>query len=311
MSAPHRPIQSASRDHWDTAETLAGATHWLLEHQGATVVVKYGGHAMTDPELQAAFASDVLFLRLAGLKPVVVHGGGPQISNMLERLGIESEFVGGYRVTTPAAIDVVRMVLTGQVQRELVTLINRHGPYAVGMSGEDAGLFTARKRLVEVDGQQVDIGRVGDIVAVSPQSVQDLLDNGVIPVVSSLACDDNGDTYNVNADEAAADLAVALGARKLVVLTDVPGMYRSWPDDPTVVAVITTEELRKVLPTLTSGMIPKMKACLDAIDGGISRAHVIDGTAAHALLVELFTDAGVGTMVVPLTDPAADQGWQM
>lgn len=146
---------------------------------------------------------------------------------------------------------------------------------------------------------------------VSPQPVQELLDSGLIPVVSSLACDANGDTYNVNADEAAADLAIALGARKLVVLTDVPGMYRSWPDDPTVVPVITTDVLRGLLPSLTSGMIPKMRACLDAVDGGVARAHVIDGTAAHAMLVELFTDAGVGTMVVPGGDPAAAQGWQL
>lgn len=311
MSRHHRPVESARDSHWHTAETLAGATHWLLAHQGATVVVKYGGNAMTDPQLQEAFASDVLFLRLAGMKPVVVHGGGPQISAMLDKLEIPTEFVGGYRVTTPAAIEAVRMVLTGQVQRELVTLINRNGPFAVGMSGEDAGLFTAEKRLVEIDGEEVDIGRVGDIVQVSPAAVLDLLDSGLIPVVSSLACDTAGDTYNVNADEAAADLAVALGARKLVVLTDVPGMYRSWPDDLTVVPVITTDVLRSLLPTLTSGMIPKMKACLDAVDGGVSRAHVIDGTAAHAMLVELFTDAGVGTMVVPADDPAAVQGWQL
>lgn len=311
MNRHHRPVQSAVDTHWHTAETLAGATHWLLAHQGATVVVKYGGNAMTEPALQEAFASDVLFLRLAGMKPVVVHGGGPQISTMLDTLGITSEFVGGYRVTTPETIDVVRMVLTGKVQRDLVTLINRNGPFAVGMSGEDAGLFTAQQRFAEVDGELVDIGRVGDIVEVSPQPVQELLDSGLIPVVSSLACDANGDTYNVNADEAAADLAIALGARKLVVLTDVPGMYRSWPDDPTVVPVITTDVLRGLLPSLTSGMIPKMRACLDAVDGGVARAHVIDGTAAHAMLVELFTDAGVGTMVVPEDDPAAAQGWQL
>lgn len=306
----HRPVQAADRHDWETASTLAGATHWLLAHRGATVVVKYGGNAMTDPELQRAFASDVVFLRLAGLRPVVVHGGGPQINAMLEALGIESEFVGGYRVTTPAAIDVVRMVLTGQVQRELVTLINHDGPFAVGMSGEDAGLFLAQQRFAVVDGEQVDIGRVGDIVDVRPELVQSLLDDGLIPVVSSLACDAEGQTFNVNADEAAAALAIALGARKLVMLTDVPGMYRSWPDDQTVVPVITVEVLREILPGLTSGMIPKMKACVDVVEAGVSRAHVIDGTVAHAMLVELFTDAGVGTMVVPIDDPAAGQGWR-
>ena len=310
MNSTHRPVRTAGTQEWQTAETLAGATHWLLAHRGATVVVKYGGNAMTDPQLQRAFASDVLFLLLAGLRPVVVHGGGPQINTMLESLGIASEFVGGYRVTSDEAIDVIRMVLTGQVQRELVTLINQDGPFAVGMSGEDAGLFLARQRYASVDGGQVDIGRVGDIVEVRPQLVESLLAQGMIPVVSSLACDEQGHTYNVNADEAAAALAIALGARKLVMLTDVPGMYRSWPDDPTVIAVITVDVLRAMLPDLASGMIPKMKACVDAVEAGVARAHVIDGTAPHAMLVELFTDAGVGTMVVPGDDPVAEQGWR-
>ncbi|TXH14149.1 MAG: acetylglutamate kinase [Gammaproteobacteria bacterium] len=304
------PVQTADAGDWSTAQTLAGATHWLLAHRGATVVVKYGGNAMTDPALQASFAGDVLFLRLAGLRPVVVHGGGPQINGMLDALGISSEFVGGYRVTSPAAMDVVRMVLTGQVQRELVSLINRNGPFAVGMSGEDAHLFTATRRFAEVDGEQVDIGRVGDIVDVRPELVESLLADGFIPVVSSVARDEAGDAYNVNADAAAAALAVALGARKLIMLTDVPGMYRSWPDDPTVVPVITLAALRSLLPGLASGMIPKMRACVDALDGGVARAHVIDGTAPHSMLVEVFTDAGVGTMVVHADDPVADQGWR-
>jgi len=309
MSA-HRPVLRPEQDDWAVATTLAGATDWMLAHRGATVVVKYGGNAMTDPDLQSAFAADVLFLRLAGLRPVVVHGGGPQISRMLEALEIESEFVAGYRVTSPEAIDVVRMVLTGQVQRELVSLINRHGPFAVGMSGEDAGLFTAAQRYAMVDGAPVDIGRVGDIVAVKPDLVTSLLDDGFIPVVSSLAVDAQGNTFNVNADEAAADLAIALCARKLVMLTDVPGMYRSWPDDLTVVPVITDDVLTEILPGLTTGMIPKMAACLAAVTGGVSRAHVIDGTVAHSMLVELFTDAGTGTMVVPADDPVAGQGWR-
>lgn len=303
------PVQIANRQDWHTADALAGATHWLLAHRDARVVVKYGGNAMTDPELQSSFASDVLFLRLAGMKPVVVHGGGPQISSMLEALGIESEFAGGYRVTTPAAMDVVRMVLTGQVQRELVSLINRHGPFAVGMSGEDAHLFTAVQRFAEVDGAAVDIGRVGDIVEVRPDLVTGLLDDGMIPVVSSIARDAAGDTYNINADAAAAALALAIGAKKLVMLTDVPGMYHSWPDDPTVVPVITVDVLRSMLPNLASGMIPKMRACVDAVAGGVDRAHVIDGTVPHSMLVEVFTDAGVGTMVVPPDDPVAEQGW--
>jgi len=265
---------------------------------------------MTDEHLKNCFARDVVLLELIGFNIVVVHGGGPQINGMLDALGISSEFVGGYRVTSPAAMDVVRMVLTGQVQRELVSLINRNGPFAVGMSGEDAHLFTATRRFAEVDGEQVDIGRVGDIVDVRPELVESLLADGFIPVVSSVARDEAGDAYNVNADAAAAALAVALGARKLIMLTDVPGMYRSWPDDPTVVPVITLAALRSLLPGLASGMIPKMRACVDALDGGVARAHVIDGTAPHSMLVEVFTDAGVGTMVVHADDPVADQGWR-
>lgn len=303
------PVLTADPEDWRAAATLAGATGWLLAHRDARVVVKYGGNAMTDPALQRTFASDVLFLRLAGLKPVVVHGGGPQINQMLTALGIESSFAGGYRITTPEAMDVVRMVLTGQVQRELVSLINRYGPFAVGMSGEDAHLFTAVQHFADVDGEKVDIGRVGDIVDVRPELVTSLLDDGLIPVVSSIARDDAGDTYNINADAAAAALALAIDARKLIMLTDVPGLYRSWPDDPTVVPVITVEVLRELLPTLTSGMIPKMRACLDAVAGGVARAHVIDGTVPHSMLVEVFTDAGVGTMVVPESDPVAAQGW--
>lgn len=303
-------VLTARGSDWQAAETFAAATPWLLEHRGATVVVKYGGNAMTDPALQESFASDVLFLKLAGLRPVVVHGGGPQISGMLDALGIHSEFRGGYRVTTPEAMDVVRMVLTGGVQRQLVSLINRHGPFAVGMSGEDANLFTAERRLAVVDGEEVDIGQVGDIVDVRPQLVESLLADGIIPVVSSVARGEEGDTYNINADAAAAELALALGAKKLIMLTDVPGMYRSWPDDQTVVPVITVGVLRALLPELTSGMIPKMAACVQAVSGGVARAHVIDGRAPHSMLVEVFTDAGVGTMVIADDDPAAAQGWR-
>lgn len=310
ISEISQEVLTARGDDWHAAETLAAAAPWLLEHRGATVVVKYGGNAMTDPVLQASFALDVLFLRLAGLRPVVVHGGGPQITAMLDALGIASEFRGGYRVTTEEAMEVVRMVLTGQVQRELVNLINRHGPFAVGMSGEDANLFTAARRFAEVNGEHVDIGLVGDVAEVRPDLVQSLIDDDLIPVVSSIARDEAGDTYNINADAAAAALAVALGAKKLIILTDVPGMYRSWPDDQTVVPVITVDVMRDLLGGLATGMIPKMAACVDAVSAGVDRAHVIDGRAPHSILVEVFTDAGVGTMVVAQDDPAAGQGWQ-
>ena len=197
---------------------------WLKQFHGKTIVVKYGGNAMVDDKLKQAFADDIVFLRYAGVRVVVVHGGGPQISDMLGRLGIDSEFRGGLRVTTPEAMDVVGMVLVGKVGRELVGLLNAHGPFAVGMSGEDAGLFTAERRTALVDGESVDIGLVGDVVDVRPEAVIDLIDAGRIPVVSTIAPDEDGQAHNVNADTAAAALAVALGAEKLVVLTDVAGL---------------------------------------------------------------------------------------
>jgi acetylglutamate kinase len=281
------------------AAVLAEALPWLERFHGRTVVVKYGGHAMTDRALRLAFAEDVVFLRYAGLRPVVVHGGGPQINAMLGRLGVATEFRGGHRVTTPETMDVVRMVLTGQVQREVVGLLNSHGPFAVGMSGEDAHLFTAERRDVVVDGVPTDLGLVGDVVRVEPAFVQGLLDDGLIPVVSSVARGDDGAVYNVNADTAAAALAVALGAEKLVVLTDVEGLYANWPTSDEIVSELTAAELAALLPSLTSGMIPKMEACLRAVQGGVPKAHVIDGRVLHALLLEVFTSEGVGTQVVP------------
>lgn len=281
------------------AGVLAEALPWLEKFHGATIVIKYGGNAMTDVALQEAFAADIVFLRLAGLKPVVVHGGGPQITNMLNRLGVQTEFRGGFRVTTPDVMDVVRMVLTGQVQRDLVGLINAHGPYAVGVSGEDAHTFTAEKRSAIVDGETVDIGFVGDVVDVRPDHIMSLLDSGLIPVVSTVATGRDGCAYNVNADTAAGALAVSLQAEKLIVLTDVEGLYRDWPSSDEVIRQITVEDLRKMLPALSSGMVPKMEACVRAVDGGVERAHIIDGRLEHGLLLEIFTNSGVGTMVFP------------
>ncbi len=281
------------------AAVLAEALPWLEQFHGATIVVKYGGNAMTDDALKASFAEDIVFMRLAGLRPVVVHGGGPQISSMLARLGVESEFKGGLRVTTPEVMDIVAMVLVGQVQRELVGLVNEHGPLAVGLSGEDASLFTAERRTATVAGEQVDVGQVGDVIDVRPDFVIRLLDDGFIPVISTVARDVDGVPHNVNADTAAAALAVALSAEKLVVLTDVEGLYSNWPDPLSVIRTIGIERLRSMLPELESGMVPKMEACLRAVDGGVSRAHVIDGRVAHCVLLEVFTDSGIGTMVLP------------
>jgi acetylglutamate kinase len=281
------------------AGVLIEALPWLQRFAGAIAVIKYGGNAMVDEDLKLAFAQDVVWLRSAGLKPVVVHGGGPQISAMLERLGIPSEFRGGLRVTSPEAMDVVRMVLTGQVGRELVGLINAHGPLAIGMSGEDGGLFLAARRDAVVDGAPVDVGLVGDVVEVDPAAVLDLIDAGRIPVVSTVAPDDDGQVLNVNADTAAAALAVALGAAKFVVLTDVEGLYANWPDRSSLLAEVSDDELEEMLPRLQAGMVPKMEACLRAVRGGVPKATVIDGRVRHGLLLEVFTSEGTGTMVVP------------
>jgi acetylglutamate kinase len=283
----------------EKAAVLAEALPWLERFHGATVVIKYGGNAMTDATLKAGFAEDIVLLRLAGLRPIVVHGGGPQISTMLNRLGVASEFRGGLRVTTPEVMDIVGMVLVGQVQRELVGLINDHGSFAVGVSGEDANLLVAERRTATVDGASVDIGQVGDVVDVNPSFVVRLLDDGLIPVVSTVASDIDGVTHNVNADTAAAALAVAVGAEKLVVLTDVEGLYANYPDPESVIRTIHADELRPMLASLESGMVPKMEACLRAVDGGVGRAHVIDGRIPHSVLLEVFTDSGIGTMVLP------------
>ncbi|OBJ43620.1 acetylglutamate kinase [Mycolicibacterium mucogenicum] len=280
------------------AAVLAEALPWLKQLHGKIVVVKYGGNAMTDDTLKAAFAADMAFLRNCGIQPVVVHGGGPQISAMLKRLGIEGDFKGGFRVTTPEVLEVARMVLFGQVGRELVGLINAHGPYAVGITGEDAQLFTAVRRSVTVDGVPTDIGLVGDVEHVNADAILDLIDAGRIPVVSTIAPDADGVVHNINADTAAAAVAEALGAEKLLMLTDVEGLYTDWPDRNSLVTEIDTAALAQLLPKLEAGMVPKIEACLRAVQNGVPSAHVIDGRVEHCVLVELFTNEGTGTKVV-------------
>ncbi|MET7640493.1 acetylglutamate kinase [Streptomyces sp. NPDC005438] len=294
------------------AHILVEALPWITRFHGATVVIKFGGNAMVDEDLKAAFAQDVVFLRHVGLRPVVVHGGGPQINAQLDRLGLESEFRGGLRVTSPEAMEVVRMVLAGQVQRELVGLLNRHGPLAVGMTGEDAHTLTATQRYAYQDGQPVDIGRVGAITGVEVGAVQALLDDGRIPVVSSIARGESeepgadGGVYNVNADTAAAALAAALGAEALMVLTDVEGLYADWPHSEDVISELTATELERLLPELSSGMVPKMEGCLHAVRGGVRTARILDGRVPHSILLEIFTDEGIGTMVLPDPVPVSD-----
>ncbi|TIH34635.1 acetylglutamate kinase [Subtercola vilae] len=282
------------------AATLIESLPWLQAFHDQIMVVKFGGNAMVDPDLQRTFAEDMVYLRYAGIRPVVVHGGGPQISRMLARLGIESEFRGGYRVTSPEAMDVVRMVLTGQISRDIVSHINEHAPLATAISGEDAGLFEGQRRTIELDGETVDLGLVGDVVGVNPEAVLEHIAAGRIPVISSIAPDrdEPGQVLNINADAAAAALAVALGAAKLVILTDVAGLYSDWPNRDSLLSVIDSEELRALLPSLESGMIPKMAACLEAVDGGVAKAAIIDGRTPHSILLEVFTQSGIGTEVV-------------
>ncbi|HEY8618634.1 MAG TPA: acetylglutamate kinase [Dermatophilaceae bacterium] len=285
------------------AQTLVEALPWLERFRGALIVVKYGGNAMVDDTLKAAFAQDIVFLRYAGLRPVVVHGGGPQIAAMLDRVGLVTEFKAGLRVTTPEVMEVVRMVLTGQVGRELVGLLNQHGPLAVGLSGEDAALFGARKRAAVVDGLPVDLGLVGDVESVNPSAVMDILDAGRIPVVSTVApdLDVDGQVLNVNADSAASALAVALKAEKLVVLTDVEGVYGNWPDKDSLISRLTLSAAADLLTRVSAGMVPKLEACVRAVTEGVPQAHVIDGRQPHSLLLEVFTSEGIGTMIVPDT----------
>jgi acetylglutamate kinase len=275
---------------------------WLKQFHGRVIVVKFGGNAMVDETLQRAFAEDMAYLHFAGIRPVVVHGGGPQISARLAELGIASEFRGGYRVTTPETIGVVRDVLSGQISHQLADMIDEHqAGLAVAVSGETQNLFGGRRRGAVVDGETVDLGLVGDVVTVDPSVVLDALAAGKIPVIASIApdLDDDGQSLNINADSAASALAVALGAAKLVILTDVAGLYSDWPNRDSLVSIIDTAELTELLPRLESGMIPKMTACLEAVAGGVAKAAIIDGRTPHSILVEIFTQSGIGTEVVP------------
>jgi acetylglutamate kinase len=295
MITPPNELDAAGK-----AAVLIESLPWLKRFAGTTVVVKFGGNAMVDDALKRAFAEDMVYLRHAGLRPVVVHGGGPQISAALAERGIQSEFRGGLRVTTPEAMTVVREVLQVTITGELVDLINEHGEFAVGVSGETRELFGGRRRDAVIEGVTVDLGLVGDVVEVDPAVVIELLDDGFIPVVSSVAPDLDvpGQSLNVNADSAAASLAIALEAAKLVILTDVEGLYRDWPERGSLISHLSTTELTQLLPSLDSGMIPKLTACLEAVSAGVAKAAIIDGRIAHSILLEIFTTSGIGTEVV-------------
>jgi acetylglutamate kinase len=281
------------------AETLIESLPWLQRFHQKVVVVKFGGNAMLDADLQRAFAEDMAYLRWVGIRPVVVHGGGPQISARLAELNIETEFRGGFRVTTAESIGVVRDVLRNEISSPLAQMITDAGAQAQVLSGEDSNLFRAEVTSLDSADGPIDIGLVGEVVQVNPRVVFEAIEAGRIPVISTVAPDANGQLLNVNADLAAASLAIALGAEKLMVLTDVPGLYSDWPNLESLVSEITTSELEKLLPSLESGMIPKMQACLSAVTGGVPQAHVIDGRTPHSILLEIFTVSGFGTMVLP------------
>ena len=281
------------------AETLIESLPWLQRFHQKVVVVKFGGNAMVDENLQRAFAQDMAYLRWVGIRPVVVHGGGPQISAKLAELNIESEFRGGFRVSTEQSIGVVRDVLRNEISEPLAQMIQLAGAETQVLSGEDANLFRAEVTTLDSTDGPIDIGLVGEVVQVNPRIVFEALEAGRIPVISTVAPDSSGQLLNVNADLAAASLAIALGAEKLMVLTDVPGLYSNWPNLDSLVSEITATELEKLLPTLEAGMIPKMQACLSAVTGGVPQAHVIDGRTPHSILLEIFTVSGFGTMVLP------------
>jgi acetylglutamate kinase len=274
------------------AQTLIEASPWIRKFQGKVFVVKFGGNAMVDEKLQQAFASDIAFLNLVGIKAVIVHGGGPHITSRLSELGIKSEFVDGLRVTSPEAIDVIRDVLMNEISAPLASMVENAGAKAVVYNGATESFFTAAIT-------REDLGLVGEVISVDAGVINKALEANLIPVISTVAPDSSGQLVNVNADLAAASLAVSLGAEKLVVLTDVPGLYSDWPDRDSLVSELSASELEELLPDLESGMIPKMQACLNAVRGGVSRAHIIDGRVSHSVLLEVFTPSGIGTLVLP------------
>ena len=275
-----------------SAAVLADALPYIREFSGRTVVVKYGGHAMESPELAELFAQDIVLMRLVGINPVVVHGGGPQITDLMQRLGKEPTFVDGRRVTDAETVDIVRMALVGKVNREVVASINQQGPYAVGLSGEDAGLITVTQR-------DPALGFVGDVSRIEPAILERLIGQELIPVIATVGVDEAGQAYNINADTVAGAIAESLGAEKLVYLTDVAGVYAEWPDESTLISRTDLAGLEALLAAgkAGEGMIPKLESCAHALRNGVRRAHILDGRLPHALLLEFFTSEGIGTMV--------------
>ena len=274
------------------AEVLTEALPYIKRTSGKKVVIKYGGAAMTDPKLREQVASDIVLMKLVGINPVIVHGGGPEITSYMERLDMKVEFFNGLRVTTDEAMELVRMVLVGKVNPELVGAINVHGRYAVGVSGDDGNLVTAKQR-------DPRLGRVGDVTAIDTTIIDKLIEDDFIPVVATVAAGEDGGSYNVNADSVASELAVALDADKVIFLTDVDGLYADFEDASSLISALTPDEAEEMIVNdlLGGGMVPKVAACVAALRGGVRRAHILNGTVPHALLLEVYTDEGVGTMI--------------
>jgi acetylglutamate kinase len=283
------------------ADNLMEALPWIKQTWGKTIVIKYGGAAMTDPKLRDSVASDIVLMKLVGINPVIVHGGGPEITSFMERLNLPVEFYQGLRVTSPEAMDVVKMVLVGKVNKELVSSINSHGRLAVGVSGDDANLIVATQK-------DERLGRVGEVVAVDITVIDNLVEDGFIPVVATVAAGDDGGSFNVNADLVAGELAAALRADKVIFLTDVDGLYRDFSDKDSLISWLTPDEAEQMIAEdqLEGGMVPKVAACEHALRHGVRRAHILNGTVPHALLLEVYTDEGVGTMIARRSDAGVD-----
>ena len=287
-----RAAQAASAG---LAEVLIEALPWIKQSAGSTMVIKYGGAAMVDEQLRADVMSDIVLMKIIGLKPVIVHGGGNDITEMADRLGLPTEFVNGMRVTTPEMMEVVKMVLLGKVNQELVAELNGHGHLAVGLNGADGGILKATQL-------SADLGLVGEISAVDITLLNDLIDHDYVPVIASVAVGDDGLSYNINADIAAGEIAAAIGAHKVIFLTDVDGLYADFEDKSSLIFRLKLQEAKDILPSLSTGMIPKIEACIKALEAGVPRAHILNGTIPHSLLLEIFTNEGVGTMIMPDDD---------
>lgn len=279
------------------AEVLIEALPYLRQFYGKTIVVKYGGNAMIDDTLKVQVMQDIALLHYVGIRPILVHGGGPEINAMMEKMSLESHFVGGLRVTDSATMEVVEMVLAGKTNKAIVSLLNQQGAKAVGLSGKDANLILACK----MESPKGDLGFVGEVVTVNADFLNMLAEQGYVPVICSVAIGSDGASYNVNADHVAGHIASAVGAAKLVILTDVEGLYRDYKDKSTLINAMNIEEAEEMIATGAAdrGMIPKLEACITALEGGVERAHLIDGRQPHSLLIEIFTNTGIGTMVRP------------